>query len=109
MLRIPNPNTIKVPRGLIAYATALKTDRQLRLQARMGISTMRLFYWRPDRPLLIQEYVRQLDDDLEFLACSLSFINFWQKNLAGELKEVELDTHGQAVGVRAAAFIGCLH
>jgi uncharacterized protein Usg len=109
MFKIPNPNTIQVPKGLIAYAAALETDRQLRLQARMGISTMRLFYWRPDRPLLLQEYVQQFNDDLDFLACSLAFVDFWQKNLKGELKEVEVDTHGLAVGVRAAAFIGCLH
>ncbi|HEX2859415.1 MAG TPA: hypothetical protein VHP58_04380 [Alphaproteobacteria bacterium] len=100
---------IPIPQGIISYAEALRTDASQRLRARMGVASVNVLYRRPDRPWLLQQYMHQHDDDLDFLPRSLAFIDFWRRELHGRLEAVEIETSAPGAGYRAAGFFRSLN
>jgi uncharacterized protein Usg len=53
-----------------------------------GLTTAQIFFWMPDHPLLLQEFIWQDYDIFPKFPALKRFLNFWQKELEGPLCEV---------------------
>lgn len=60
------------------------------LPPKQTIITVDVFYYFPDHPLLIQEFMWQTEDVVPEMPRIRKFLTYWQNNIDGLIKEVVL-------------------
>lgn len=55
-----------------------------------AVITIDVFYYYPDFPLLIQEFIWSTDDTIPDLPRIRKFLNYWENNLDGVIHHVVL-------------------
>ena len=68
-----------------------RLDRQLR---GYRLTTAEIDYWRPDHPLLLQQYIWQELDLAPHFPVLSGFLDFWERELDGKLHRVTVATAG---------------
>ena len=65
-----------------------------------GVATVEVFYYLPDYPSLVEEFVWQTSDFHPVYPRVRRFLDFWSENVEAVIKEILL-THDRASGKKA--------
>ena len=55
-----------------------------------SLITIDVFYYFPDYPLIIHEFIWQTEDQVPEIPRTRKFLKYWERNIDGQIKEVVL-------------------
>jgi uncharacterized protein Usg len=73
-----------------------KEDNMAYILHKWTVATVQVVYYIPDYLNIVQEFIWQTEDQLPEYPRITKFLNYWDKNIDGPIKEVYIYDQGQS-------------